>query len=115
MITHAMLCCSVAMDRKMPLILPHELCHYMYHRGSKHYGSDCEAELRKFWQHFKKCTNDVAIKWPHMWEDTCTPIGLHGDDCRVTETGQKVICLSVNYLLDETQRRYPLFIIRYEP
>ena len=97
------------------MILPHELCLYLYRHGSKHYGSDdCKAELKKFWGHFKKCTNKEAIKWPHVWEDTCTPIGLHGDDCRFTETGQKVVCLSINFLLDETQRRYPLFIIRCE-
>ncbi|CAE7816704.1 unnamed protein product, partial [Symbiodinium sp. CCMP2456] len=45
--------------RKMPLILPHELCLYLYRRGAKHYGSDdCKAELKKFWRHFKKCTNE---------------------------------------------------------
>ncbi|CAE7190226.1 spp-11 [Symbiodinium microadriaticum] len=86
---------------KMPMILPHEICLYLYRHGSKHYGSDdCNAELKKFWGHFKKCTNKEAIKWPHVWEDTCTPIGLHGDDCRFTETGQKVVCLSINFLLD---------------
>ena len=96
--------------RQMPLMLPHEVCHHL-HRKSKHCGS--EAELHKFWCHFKSRSKE-HLKWPFMWEETCVPLGLHGDDCRFTDGGQKVICFSMNYLLDETQMRYPLFIIRYE-
>ncbi|OLQ03914.1 hypothetical protein AK812_SmicGene13098 [Symbiodinium microadriaticum] len=34
-------------------------------------------------------------------------------ETRFTDGGQKVICVSMNYLLDEAQMRYPLFVIRY--
>lgn len=97
----------------MPLVLPHELCLYLH---KKHWYEEyaCAAELKKFWHHFKECTNEAAIKWPSQWEASCVPIGLHGDDCRFTENGQKVICVSMNYLLGESQKRFPLFIIRCE-
>ncbi|CAE7252570.1 unnamed protein product, partial [Symbiodinium sp. KB8] len=95
--------------RDMPLILPHELCLHL-HRKNKHCAS--EDELHKFWSHFKSRSNP-EMKWPFMWDATCIPLGLHGDDCRFTDGGQKVICVSMNYLLDEAQMRYPLFVIRY--
>lgn len=98
--------------RSMPLVLPHEICLYL-HKKNKYAEYGCEAELKKFWHHFKTCT-DEAIRWPSMWEDSVVPIGLHGDDCRFTDSGQKVICLSMNYLLDESQQRFPIFIIRVE-
>ena len=68
-------------------------------------------QLRAFWKHFQTCTHE-SIRWPHCYEDDCIPIGLHGDDLRYTETGQKLLCVSLNFLLDESQERYPLFVIR---
>ncbi|OLP96134.1 Halomucin [Symbiodinium microadriaticum] len=52
---------------------------------------------------------------------TNVPVPVHTRDAktstwrtetRFTESGQKVICVSLNFLLDDSQQRYPLFIIR---
>ena len=91
--------------RQMPLILPHHLLAYLH---KKFGGQMPHAEqLRAFWKHFQTCTHE-SIRWPHCYEDDCIPIGLHGDDLRYTETGQMLLCVSLNFLLDEGQERYPL-------
>ena len=96
----------------MPLVLPHALVKYLH--GVKMLGKvSAPAELRKFWRHFKTRT-DPSVRWPHYFKrHGVIPMGLHGDDCRYTETNQKIICVSLNFLLDERQERYPLFVIRF--
>ena len=95
----------------MPVVLPHHLLCYLY----KHTSMFVKATtgLKQFWKHFHACT-DPSLTWPREWNDSTVPMGLHGDDCRFTETGQKVICMSLNFLLDDSQQRYPLFAVRFE-
>ena len=63
--------------------------------------------LKQFWEHFHTCT-DPSIAWPRVWDEGMVPIGLHGDDCRFTETGQKVISMSLNFLLDDFPAALPV-------
>ena len=99
----------------MPMVLPHNLLQYLH---AKHGQLASELELNTFWNHFRQCTED-SIRWPHNFENqdgsNCIPCGLHGDDLRYTDTGQKLRCVSFNFLLDENQERYPLFVIRMVP
>ena len=91
------------------MVLPHDLLAYLH---KKFGGEQTPAEqLRAFWKHFQTCTHE-SIRWPHCYEDDCIPLGLHGDDLRYTETGQKLLCVSLNFLLDDAQERYPLFVLR---
>ena len=41
------------------------------------------------------------------------PLGLHGDDCRYTDTNQKIDVLSMNILVDKAQERFPLVVLRH--
>ena len=96
------------------MVLPHVLLKYLH--DMKMLGKvSAPAELSKFWRHFKTQT-DGSVRWPHYFRNTgVIPLGLHGDDCRYTDTNQKIICVSLNFLLDADQERYPLFVIRFVP
>ena len=43
---------------------------------------------------------------------TVIPIGLHGDEFRFTQNGEKILAVSLNFVLGHRRARYPLFLLR---
>lgn len=97
------------------MVLPHNLLQCLH---DKYEQLADELELKTFWDHFQQCTSE-SLRWPHNFAQDdgsyCIPCGLHGDDLRYTDTGQKLLCVSFNFLLDDMQERYPLFVTRMVP
>ena len=98
--------------RKMPIVLPHDLLNALHKSGRLQ--SMCpEEELSDFWDNYREHTSD-EIAWPAgRPTDDCVPLGVHGDDCRFTDSGQKLIVISLNILLDPWKDRFPMAVIRY--
>ena len=97
----------------MPLVLPHELIGALHSTGRL--AELCKAEdVQEYWAHFRRqAACNAEVGWPLNAPEGALPIGLHGDDCRFTDGGQKIIVFSSNLILDDSQMRYPLFAIRY--
>ena len=93
------------------MVLPHELVNALHKRGQLDNMYDMQ-ELREFWNHMlgHACSQ---VPWPCNIPEMTLPGGLHGDDCRFTETGQKIIVLSWNLVMDSSQTRYPLAVVRF--
>ena len=104
---------QTGVPRMMPVMLPHDIvC------GLEKYGRlqklASPEQLAEFWTHFR---NEVSeeICWPAhapAGHPGPVPLGIHGDDCRFTDTGQKICCISLNILVDNAQTRFPLVAIR---
>ena len=65
----------------------------------------------EFWQHMEAQGQLVPPAARHTWRDI-VPLGLHGDDCRFTQAGEKLLAVSLNFPLGPLRGRYPLFLIR---
>lgn len=93
------------------MVLPHDILFGLHESGRL--AKLCPKQsLVEFWDNFKAHVSS-HIQWPVAAERSMLPIGVHGDDCRYTESGQKLIIFSMNLLLDGLiQDRYPLFVIR---
>ena len=69
------------------------------------------AALRNFWDHFHgQASSEIA--WPPMAPPDGLPMDLHGDDARYLDNGAKIIAISMNFMLDAVQDRFPLVVIR---
>ena len=97
----------------MPIVLPHELLHCLDHCGKLRELCD-QRDLADYWAHFHSNVS-MHVQWPveAPLAQLAVPLGLHGDDCRYTDTNQKIIILSMNILVDKTQQRFPLVVIRH--
>ena len=99
--------------RQMPVVLPHELLHAL--DESKRLVQLCDQrDLADFWAHFHSNVS-MHVQWQTQAPigKLAVPIGLHGDDCRYTDTNQKIVILTMNVLVDKSQQRFPLFAIRH--
>ena len=95
----------------MPLVLPHEVI-FRLHMMGRLEGLSPKKDVEHFWEHFK-AHESSSIQWPIAAERHMLPVGIHCDDCRYTESGEKLIVLSLNFLLDgDVQDRFPLFVLR---
>lgn len=91
----------------MPVVLPHDVLNALHKEGRL--PNVCPtSELRQFWKHF----GAQQLPWAANVPPDAIPLGLHGDDARYTDTGAKIIAVSLNCLLDPAQDRWPLIIIR---
>ena len=97
----------------MPIVLPHELLHCLDQCGKLRELCD-QRDLADYWAHFHSNVS-MHVQWPveAPMAQLAVPLGLHGDDCRYTDTNQKIIILSMNILVDKTQQRFPLVVIRH--
>ena len=72
------------------------------------------SEIDRFWQHMEQYTS--WTKHHGACTDRMVPLGLHGDDGQYNSAGDKLIVITVNFLLEkETQQsfgRYPLVTLR---
>lgn len=73
----------------MPIILPHEILHYMFTNGKVKISRE---DIRAFWSHWE--TN----KPYHVGVESKShcPLGLGGDDAKYTLSGAKVVVIVLN-------------------
>ena len=95
----------------MPVILPHELVAALHKTGELTNMYDMQG-LREYWDHVIGHAT-TQVPWPNNVPDMILPAGLHGDDCRFTDTGEKIVVISWNLVLDSRQVRFPLAVIRF--
>ena len=83
---------------RCPVILPHELLHYMASTGQFQVDSQ---ELQEFWRLWSlhKPHHPAATEGLH-W-----PLGLGGDDAKYTLAGSKVIIICINHILFDRKCR----------
>ena len=95
-------------------MLPHELMYALHSKGCVQ-SLNPEAELHEYWEHFRKQAEaNPEVGWPlGAPPGEAAALGLHGDDCRFTDQGEKIIVLSCNFIMDSSQTRFPLMVIRY--
>ena len=97
--------------RPMPVVLPHELIHALDSAGRLKQLCPQHA-LKEFWEHFRSEAS-AEVPWPKLSPPGHPyPLGLHGDDCRYTDTGEKLLVVTCNLLLDDSQLRFPLVAMR---
>ena len=95
----------------MPLVLPHDVL-FALHASGRLEELSPKRSIEEFWEHFK-AHESSPIQWPVAADRSMHPVGIHSDDCRYTESGQKLIVFSMNLLLDgDVKDRYPLFVLR---
>ena len=58
---------------------------------------DCTA-IAKFWDH---CCSTGFLQADHPGRGK-SPVGIYGDDCRYNKTGEKLVALNFNCILQET-------------
>ena len=95
------------------MVLPHDIVQALHLTGRLEELSPLDR-LREFWAHARTRASECPeVAWPAAAPCGCPhALGLHGDDCRFTDSGQKVTVVSLNLLMDDSQRRYPLFVFR---
>ena len=116
--------------KRIPLLLPHEMYHYLFESwlgivmrfmflcwwnlqkfNSRYWGDVAAkdsgkltlnpAEIAKFWEHTTK-TGFLNKDHPGKWgANVC---GLYGDDARFTKSGEKLLAIVWNCILQETAR-----------
>ena len=97
--------------REMPVVLPHDVLNALHECGRLRQ-LYTDEDLCYFWGNFKQHESSV-VQWPAQAQRGMIPIGIHGDDFRYTEHGQKLVLVSMNVLIDsEMQDRFPLFAVR---
>ncbi|OLP83931.1 S-antigen protein [Symbiodinium microadriaticum] len=96
--TASLQCIWVVEDRLMPVILPHELVAALHKTGELTNMYDMQG-LREYWDHVIGHAT-TQVPWPNNVPDMILPAGLHGDDCRFTDTGEKIVVISWNLVLD---------------
>ena len=96
--------------RQMPVVLPHDILNALHQEG-RLARLNPPAALRNFWDHFHgQASSEIA--WPPMAPPDGLPMGLHRDDARYLDNGAKIIAISMNFMLDAVQDRFPLVVIR---
>ena len=67
------------------MVLPHELVHALHQDGWLDRACGADA-LREFWAHFRASSSE-DVAWPtNAPSGHAHPLGIHGDDCRFTES-----------------------------
>ena len=93
------------------MVLPHDVLNALHECGRLRQ-LYTDEDLCLFWDNFKQHESSV-VQWPAQAERGMLPIGIHGDDFRYTEHGQKLVLVSMNLLIDnKMQDRFPLFGVR---
>ena len=95
----------------MPIVLPHDILNALHHCGRLQELAGLD-DIKQFWDHYRDHISD-DIQWPVGAPDGAVPLGMHGDDSRFTDSGQKLLVLSLNILHDPTKARFPLVAIRH--
>ena len=100
--------------RMMPVVLPHELIYALHSKGCLQSLSP-EAELHEYWEHFRnQAAANPEVGWPLTAPaGEAVALGVHGDDCRFTDQGEKIIVVTCNLIMDRSQTRFPLMVIRF--
>ena len=80
----------------MPVVLPHDVLNALHVCGRLRQ-LYTDADLCEFWDNFKQHESSI-IQWPAKAERGMLPIGIHGDDFRYTEHGQKLVLVSLYVL-----------------
>ena len=103
-------------------MLPHTLIPWLFsNRTEAEIASiaGAPAAIKQLWKHLRV----HAPAWdpcPGVDIDNGTienilPIGVHGDDFRFTQGGEKLLAISLSFPLGNKRLRFPLFVIRAEP
>ena len=105
--------------RQFPIILPHELVPWILRDLSASELDEVAGsagERRKLWLHvsaghpgWNPCPHNESQLPDYI------PVGLHGDDFRFSQSGSKLLTLTLNFPLGYKRQRFPLFLIRVEP
>ena len=108
--------CNHVAIRSYPIILPHELVPWLLgglNAGDLRDTIGSRQSILDYWKNVEV----TQMPWhpsTHTDKDLehIIPVGLHGDDFRFTNGGQKLVAVSLNFPLGERRGRYVLFTIR---
>ena len=101
------------------MILPHEVVPWLLNglNSTDLYDTiGTPQSVQQYWSHVEQ----TGMPWhpglhPTTDLDKVIPVGLHGDDFRFTAAGQKLIAISLNFVLGERRGRYVLCVLRCVP
>ena len=103
--------------RTFDIILPHQLLPWLLEsrpREQRERMIGTPGDIAEYWA----CTQGQPGHPAAMSGDATNltefiPVGLHGDEFRFTQAGEKLMAVTMNFILAGERLRFPLFLIRW--
>ncbi|CAE7221914.1 unnamed protein product [Symbiodinium sp. CCMP2592] len=99
-------------NMQLPVILPHLTVEYLLHTRKV---VVCQADVEEYWRHLQGAKVQWALDHPGAF--SCVPLGIYGDEGQISKSGDKVMVITFNFVLDNRAgdgviHRFPIATLR---
>ena len=97
---------------QLPVILPHLTVEYLLRTRKV---VVCQADVEEYWSHLQGAKVQWALDHPGAF--SCAPLGIYGDEGQISKSGDKVMVITFNFVLDNRAgdgviHRFPIATLR---
>ncbi|CAE7247436.1 Ogfr [Symbiodinium sp. CCMP2592] len=102
--------------RTFDVILPHRLLPWLLQGRTREQRENLigtPADIAEYWSHTQgQPGHPATLSGDGVNLGEFLPIGLHGDEFRFTQAGEKLMAVTMNFVVAGDRLRFPLFLIR---